>query len=130
MRILLVEDHPVMRDVLRLVLEQTCPEVTEFAFVESGEQAVAILGSRAFDAAVVDAHLPRMSGTEVVAFIKRHDPAIIVLGLTIAPTPRIIEEMTAAGAAGVLDKQASRDTLCEELQRHFGPHAAANSHSS
>ncbi len=81
-KILIVDDDPDIRDVLRITLEDEMYEVTE---AENGEEAIATIQSKPFDLILCDYKMPKMDGRAVCKFVKkdillRHLPIIMVTG--------------------------------------------------
>lgn len=79
MRILFLEDEPTIREVLTEYMKMQGYEVT---CAEDGEQALTFLESKHFDMAVLDIMVPRVSGLEVLAYIKEHKPELATIMLT------------------------------------------------
>jgi DNA-binding NarL/FixJ family response regulator len=101
--ILLVDDHPHVRHLLREMIE-TYPDLSIVAEAVDGEQAVLLAAKLKPDAVVMDVHLPVLSGVPATTLIKMNNPFIAVIGLT-AGDPREDEKaMAIAGAAMVIDK--------------------------
>ena len=101
--ILLVDDHPVMRALLRQILE-TYPDIAIAAEAEDGEEAVRQAMRLQPTIALIDCHLPRLSGAEVTKLIKLKSPDTTIIALT-AGEPNCGDlEMVKAGAAAVLNK--------------------------
>ncbi|BAC88754.1 response regulator [Gloeobacter violaceus] len=98
-RILIVEDHALMRIGLRQVLSQT-PEYEVAGEAADGEQALALARSLQPDLVLMDLGLPVMSGTEVTRILKREYPAMRVLALTSHDEDESVFGALAAGADG------------------------------
>lgn len=79
MQILFLEDEPTIREVLTEYMKMQGYEV---ACAEDGEQALAFLESKRFDMAVLDIMVPKVSGLEVLAYIKEHKPELATIMLT------------------------------------------------
>ncbi len=79
MQILFLEDEPTIREVLTEYMKMQGYEVT---CAEDGEQALAFLEGKHFDMAVLDIMVPRVSGLEVLAYIKEHKPELATIMLT------------------------------------------------
>lgn len=79
MQILFLEDEPTIREVLTEYMKMQGYEVT---CAEDGEQALAFLESKHFDMAVLDIMVPKVSGLEVLAYIKEHKPELATIMLT------------------------------------------------
>jgi len=106
--VLLVDDHPVMRELLRQVLE-VYPDISIVAEASNGEDAVLQAAQLQPAVAIVDIHLPRMSGIEATQRIRLHSPSTVVLGLTAGEPDQKDMAMISAGANKVLDKA---DVVC------------------
>lgn len=79
MRILFLEDEPTIREVLTEYMKMQQYEV---ACVQDGEEAIALLKEKYFDMAVLDIMVPKVSGLEVLGFIKEHRPEMATIMLT------------------------------------------------
>ena len=102
-RVLLVDDHPVMRALLRQVLE-VYSDIVIVAEAEDGEEAVKLAMIHQPAVALIDLHLPKLSGVEATKLIRLQSPGTAIIGLTASePDDREIE-IISAGAAAVLNK--------------------------
>ena len=128
-RVLLADDHTVLRESLALVLRGSgdCMVVGEAADgISAIEQALALRP----DVAVVDISMPRMSGIEVVRRISSELPRTHALVLTMHEEEEYVLQMIRAGAAGYLLKDAATNELLGAVRTlagggvHFGPYAA------
>jgi DNA-binding NarL/FixJ family response regulator len=101
--VLIVDDHPVMRELLRQVL-QTYEDIVIAGEVANGEDAVTQVAIIQPAIALVDIHLPTMSGIEATKLIRASSPRTVVIGLT-AGEPDYQDMATiAAGASAVINK--------------------------
>ena len=128
-RVLLADDHTVLREGLALVLRGSgdCVVVGEAADgIAAIEQALALRP----DVAVVDISMPRMSGIEVVRRISSELPRTHALVLTMHDEEEYVLQMIRAGAAGYLLKDTATNELLGAVRTlaaggvHFGPYAA------
>ncbi len=78
-KVLLLEDEPTIREVLKEYMTISGYQVTE---AERGDQAVSLLQEEAFDAAVLDIMVPGIDGFEVLRFIREQKPDMAVIMLT------------------------------------------------
>lgn len=101
--VLIVDDHPVMRELLRQVLE-TYPDVAIAAEATNGEDAVRQAARLQPAVAIVDIHLPMMNGIEATKQIKLRSPGTAVIGLTAGEPDERDMAMTSAGASFVINK--------------------------
>ncbi len=109
-RIMLVDDHAIMRDGLREVLEQSgdCSVVAQAA---DGVEALAIAERARPDLIIMDVIMPNKDGVEACREIMQRLPDTQVLILTSSTADDAIIEAAAAGAAGYLQKYSGRDDL-------------------
>ena len=101
--VLLVDDHPVMRELLRQVLEV----YSDLSIVEeavNGEDAVTLATRLQPTVAIVDIRMPTMNGIEATKRIRAQSPSTVVIGLTAGAPDQEDMEMIAAGATNVIDK--------------------------
>jgi|SRR4029079_11399149 DNA-binding NarL/FixJ family response regulator len=101
--VLLVDDHPVMRELLRQVLE-VYPDVSIVAEAVNGEDAVIQASQLQPAVAIVDVHMPTMSGVEATQRIRLQSPSTVVIGLTAGEPDHEDMTMMSAGALTVIDK--------------------------
>ena len=79
MRILFLEDEPTIREVLTEYMKMQKYDVS---CAKDGEEALALIKEQMFDLAVLDIMVPKVSGLEVLAYIKKHKPMTATIMLT------------------------------------------------
>ena len=114
-RLLVVDDHPVVRDGLVLMLE-TQPDFDVVAQANSGMEALAILNSTTVDVVLLDLEMPEMDGVETLTQIVTRYPQIGVLVFTAFDTDERIVAAVRAGAKGYLLKGARRQEIFEAIR--------------
>src|SRR6478735_175869 len=112
LRVLLVDDHPVLRAGLRALLSQHS-DLDVIAEAESGEKAVALARDINPDIILLDFTLPGMSGAEAARCLKREAPMSRVLALSVHEELAVVRRLLDAGADGYLLKRSA----CDELVR-------------
>jgi two-component system alkaline phosphatase synthesis response regulator PhoP len=118
-RILIVEDHPTMREAMRLVLEGEGFEISEAA---DGATALASIRRDVPDLVFLDLHIPGASGAEVLQAVK-DDPAtagVRVIVVT-ADGEEGRESAMTMGADGYFTKPFSPITLLRTVERVLAP---------
>lgn len=114
-RLLLVDDHLVVRAGLRGLLE-TQSDVIVVAEAASGEAALAAFADHAPDVTLMDLRMPGMSGAETTAAIRAKFPDARILVLTTFDTEEDIFRVLDAGAAGYLLKNTETKPLMDAIR--------------
>ncbi len=109
LRVLVVDDHPMVREGLRSMLDADGIEVAGEA--GSGADAVQRAGELAPDLVLLDLELPDMDGLSVLARLKETHPQIPVLVVTMHEDPQRVRRAVQAGAAGYVLKGVDRQEL-------------------
>jgi len=114
-RILLADDHALVREGTRELLERE-EDLEVVAEAGDGEEAVRLAKSQRPDVAIVDIAMPKLSGIEATKQIKALCPATAVLILTAYDDDQYIYALLEAGAAGYLLKNVRRRDLIEAVR--------------
>lgn len=114
-KILLAEDHKIVREGTRQLLEQS-PGMRVIGEAADGLEAVALTRSLAPDVVVMDVRLPGLNGLEATRTIKASQPQVQVLILSAYDDDRYIFPLLEAGASGYLLKTASGAELGEAIR--------------
>jgi DNA-binding NarL/FixJ family response regulator len=109
-RILLADDHLVVRSGLRSLLERV-PGFTVVAQAADGNEAIALVGKHRPDVALMDIAMPGMSGVEAARRIAAEFPGTRILILSVHAGEEYVLQSLQAGAAGYLMKDADLDEL-------------------
>ncbi|HEX6602850.1 MAG TPA: response regulator transcription factor [Solirubrobacterales bacterium] len=110
-RILLADDHAVVRHGLRLVLDSE-PDLAVVAEAGDGAEAVEQAIRHDIDLAILDVTMPRLTGIQAARQIAQHKPDLRVLILSMHDSERYFFEALSAGASGyVLKSVADRDLV-------------------
>ena len=119
-RILLVDDHPIVRQGLKTLLEGHSDwEVIGEA--SDGAEAVEKAKNLTPDVMVLDVTMPRMNGLEACRVLRRQAPGLEILFVTQHDSPQMMREALEAGARGyVVKSNAARDLLAavEAVSQH------------
>jgi two-component system invasion response regulator UvrY len=128
-RILLVDDHAVVRTGFRLLL-QARPDVAVVGEADSGEAAYQRYIELSPDVVVMDIAMPGMGGIEALRRIRAHDPQARVLALSAHDDPMHARRALREGALGFLSKRSAPEALLEAVagvgigQRYIDPRVA------
>jgi len=116
LRILIADDHAVIRKGLKHILIEEYPD----AFIDEVENAEDVFKKvlkNKWDIVISDISMPGRSGLDVLHDIKQNYPDLPVLILSIHPEEQYAIRVLKAGAAGYLSKQAATDDLVKAVQR-------------
>ncbi|MEZ5461576.1 response regulator [Dokdonella sp.] len=118
-RIVIIDDHELVRTGFRMILEQQ-PDIDVVGEAPDGEQGLALLRQLKPDLALVDVHMPGVSGIEVterVRKLKLKTRVVIVTMVSESPVPRRLLE---AGASGYITKSCTADELLKAVRQVAG----------
>jgi two-component system response regulator NreC len=128
-RLLVVDDHTIVRQGLVSMLEET-GECKVLAQAADGAEALELTHKHKPDIVVTDLSMPRLSGLELVRRIREQLPVVKTLVLTVHEEEEYILPIIRAGASGFLNKDTSVGDLMSAIktiyggQAYFGPRAA------
>jgi DNA-binding NarL/FixJ family response regulator len=117
-RILVADDHPVVRDGLVAILG-TRPNFEVVGEAGTGPEAVELYGRLAPDVVFLDLEMPEMDGVAVLRALRQNDPDARVIIFTAFDTDERIVEAVRAGAAGYLLKGSPREEVFRAVQVVF-----------
>ena len=119
-RILLVEDHPIMRIGIA-ALVSTYPNLEVVAQAGSGEEAIELHQQHEPGVTLVDLRLPGISGVETIRSVRRRNPAARFIVLTTYEGDEDIHQALQAGASGYVIKGMPHQTLVDAMLKvHAG----------
>lgn len=111
MRVLIADDHGIVRSGIRLLLERQ-PDIEVIAEAADGAEARDLAIRERPDLAILDVKMPKLTGLQATREIKRQAPDVAVLILSMHDDERYLFEALKAGASGyVLKAQADTDLL-------------------
>jgi CheY-like chemotaxis protein len=118
--VLLVDDHAMMRQGLRSVLEAHA-DIQIVGEASDGHEAVEMADTLRPAVVIMDINMPRLNGIEATARIKAQYPEIRVIGLSVNAGPNNKEAMLNAGADMLLTKEAAVEELYRGIQKIIHP---------
>ena len=113
-RVLLVDDHAMVRQGLRAILDHY-PDLFIIGEAADGREAVSISRKRAPDVIVMDINMPRMDGIEATKLIKKERPETVIIAVSVNDTPQARESMQKAGASAFISKEEAGEQLYETI---------------
>jgi len=112
--ILLVDDHDIVRDGIRSLLEDQIG-FNIVAEAENGRQALERCEDHKIDLALMDINMPELDGIKATELINEQHPEIKVLALTMMDENQHIRQMIEAGASGYILKNSDKDELLDAI---------------
>ena len=119
LRVLLADDHPVMREGLKILVNGQ-PDMVVVGEAGDGQTACSLACELRPDVAVMDISLPVLNGREATARIKEHCPQVVVLAMSVHEDKVYLREMLAAGASGYVLKRAAAAELLQAVRTVAG----------
>jgi two-component system response regulator NreC len=117
-RLLLVDDHDVVRTGLRMLLEGQA-DIEIVGEADTGQKALEMAQQHQPDVIVMDITLPDISGIEVTRRLSSTHPDIAVVALTIHDDEQYFFEMLQAGASGYVPKRAAPEDLITAIRAAY-----------
>jgi DNA-binding NarL/FixJ family response regulator len=114
-RVLLADDHTIVRQGVRLCLE-AMGDIEVVAEAEDGQAAVQLASELKPDVAVIDLTMPRLSGVEAIRQIKRDGGSVEVVVLSVHDSEAYVVQALRAGAAGYVLKRNAATELAEAIR--------------
>jgi DNA-binding NarL/FixJ family response regulator len=132
LKVLLVDDHPLMLDALRVVLESQ-DDISVVAEADSGEKVLPLVGQTGPDVVLLDVRMPGMDGLTVLGQLRDSFPSVAVVMLSGIEDPELVRAALEDGAAAFLLKQLDPRDLAAAIRavvrgtifRPLGPGASS-----
>jgi two-component system, NarL family, invasion response regulator UvrY len=115
-RVLLVDDHSIVRDGLKRILAAT-PDLQVAGEAASGEAALALVKAHDYDVAMLDMSMPGLSGIDLIKRLKIEKPKLRILVLSMHGEQQYAARALKAGAAGYLNKDSAAELLLGALRK-------------
>ncbi len=110
-RVMLVDDHTVVRDGLKMILHDEA-DIDVIGEAGDGEKAIKLAGKLLPDVIIMDVNMPKVTGIEATRRIKEEYPQIGIIALSINDDPGTTKAMLEAGACAYLNKSGSAEDVC------------------
>jgi DNA-binding NarL/FixJ family response regulator len=114
-KVVITDDHRIVRDGLRWMLEGAA-SIDVIGEAGSGGELLAILAESSVDVALVDVRMPEMGGLEALEHVRRDFPQVRVIMLSMHDEPAYVRRAVELGASGYLLKNTGRDELIRALE--------------
>jgi DNA-binding NarL/FixJ family response regulator len=130
-RILIADDHSIVRDGLKRILASTT-DLQVVAEAAGGDEALALVKANDYDVVMLDLSMPGLSGIDLIKRLKLEKPKLRILVLSMHGESQYAARVLKAGAAGYLSKDSAAEVLLGALRKiaaggvHIGEAAAAS----
>jgi DNA-binding NarL/FixJ family response regulator len=118
--VLLADDHQLMREGLRRLLESTAPGIRVVGEASNGHEALEVLRHHPVDVAVLDLSMPGMTGMDLIKRVKTEFPQVAVLVLTMHAEEQYAMRAFRSGASGYLTKDSAGTELVQAIRKVAG----------
>ena len=115
-RIVMIDDHELVRTGFRMILQQQ-PDMHVSGEAESAEEGLRLLRSLKPEVALVDVHMPGMSGIELTERVCRAGLSTRIVVVTVVDDGRFPKRLLDAGASGYLTKGCNADELVTAVRQ-------------
>ena len=113
-RVLLADDHELMRSGIRLMLERE-PDMNVVSEASDGREAVALAKSHRPDVVIMDIGMPNLNGIEAASQMTQHNPQLAIMILSMHPDETYVLRALKAGARGYLLKDSAEGDLIKAV---------------
>jgi DNA-binding NarL/FixJ family response regulator len=114
-RVLIMDDHPIFRRGIRWILE-AAGDMDVVGEAENGQEAIELADRMTPDVVLVDVNLPGINGLEIARVIKRRDPRIKVVVLSVSEDEELLFNAIKVGAAAYSTKEVHPDVLLDIIR--------------
>jgi DNA-binding NarL/FixJ family response regulator len=116
MKVLLVDDHPLILSALQTMIQGLAPDVEVTAVASASAARSALATDSGFDLVLLDLQLGDASGFDVLVEMRRAHPALSVVVISASDRASDVIQAIDLGAMGFVPKRASNDTLADALR--------------
>lgn len=128
-RILLVDDHDLVLQGLKRIVECSLPEIKNVCTASSGQEALHLIASQRFNLFVLDMELPDISGMDIIVRIREKDPRARIIVNTMHEEIWFIKDLIQSAVDGILFKSIDSTKIAEAIRRvldggtYYSPYA-------
>jgi len=116
-RILLVDDHDLVLQGLKRIVECSLPEIKNVCTASSGQEALHLIASQRFNLFVLDMELPDISGMDIIVRIREKDPRARIIVNTMHEEIWFIKDLIQSAVDGILFKSIDSTKIAEAIRR-------------
>ncbi len=117
-KVLIADDHPVIRQGLKRILDAE-PEMKGADEAQNSQEALDLASKKEYDVLLLDIDMPGRSGLDALKELRAHQPKLPVLVLSIHSEEQYAVRVLKAGAAGYLMKETAPEELVKAIRRAY-----------
>ena len=121
-RVVIADDHPVVRDGLRLTIERSGKDIVVVGEAADGVEVLKLARTKPADVFILDITMPNLNGIETARELLKRARTAKVIILSLHSTKAMVEESPAAGARGYLTKEMATRTVVEAVTEVHAGH--------
>ena len=118
-RILLADDHTVVRDGLKAVMQQLDPDIVVVNEASNGREALEMAEQTPADVYLLDISMPVLNGIETTVRLLKHDPSVKVIILSMYKDKVLVEKAIRSGARGYILKESATEEIVKAIDEVY-----------
>lgn len=115
-KVLIADDHPIVRQGLKQTIDHE-PDMEVRGEAQTAQEVLSLVHQEPWDVVVLDISMPGRGGLEVIKELKRDNPSLPVLVLSMHPEDQYAVRVLKAGAAGYLTKETAPEALVHAIRK-------------
>lgn len=115
-KVIITDDHPVVRTGLKQILDK-CSDIEVVDEASQGSELIALVMKNEYDVVLLDISMPGRNGLEILQQVKKLNPDIAILILSIYPEEQYAVRAIKSGAAGYITKDSIPDELITAIRK-------------
>lgn len=121
LRVLIADDHPIMREGIKRIIDE-CGDIEILGEASNGNEVLTMLDTETFDQVILDLSMPGRSGIELIRQIRKQNPSVPILVLTMYSEAEYALRAIRAGAQGYLNKDCAYLQLIQAIRKLASGH--------
>lgn len=119
-RVLIADDHPIVRDGLRFCIERWGKNIEITGEAQDGMEVLQLAKKHPIDVFILDVAMPLLNGLDTTRALLREQPTAKIIVLSFHTTRGVVEEAMRAGARGYLTKETASQHIVEAVRQVAG----------